>query len=87
MEKIGDRVEKKGSVVDSFILNMIEEKEELGNNKHKRITLPLRKRIKKIGFYYVLELVVSIMAFVGFYNSHNGLICFFAWLKILIYLA
>ena len=40
--------------MDSFILNMLEEREELGANKDKRYTIPLKKRIKKIGFYYVL---------------------------------
>ena len=53
----------------------------------KKYDLPLLTRLKKIGVYYVLELAVSILAFVGFYGRLNGIVCFFAWAKILIYLA
>ena len=43
--------------------------------------------MNKIGYYYILELLLSFLAFLGYFNSLNGLICFFAWLKIIVYLA
>lgn len=43
--------------------------------------------MEKIGYYYILELVISFAAFFGYFNGHNGVICFLSWCKIIVYLA
>lgn len=48
--------------------------------------LPLLKRMKKIGVYQISELAISFISLITCYNSHNGMICFLAWIKIMVYL-
>jgi hypothetical protein len=51
-----------------------------------RYQLPVAKRLKRIGVYYVSELVISFVSLMTCYNSHNGVICFLAWVKLMVYL-
>lgn len=49
--------------------------------------LSVAAKLEKIGYYYILELAISLVAFFGFFNNHNGVICFLSWCKIIVYLA
>lgn len=47
----------------------------------------LTERIKKMGAYYLVEVLLSVLSLFSYYNNHNGLVCFFAWMKLMIYLS
>ena len=92
LEKIDEGVKRPRDSIDDVSIHLLQDGQENKNNKDgekRKFTyrLPLGKRLKKIGFYYVFELAISLSAFFGYFIAHNGTICFFAWIKILIYLA
>nr|BAJ99971.1 predicted protein [Hordeum vulgare subsp. vulgare] len=42
--------------------------------------------MKRIGVYYIVEVLISFCSLMICYNQHNGVICFLAWVKLMVYL-
>ena len=83
LQKIDDKMDSRSNDSFSSVGSFIGKKKEV----EQEYQLPLTKKIQKIGIYFVLEVIVTLLALMSFVGNQNGLICFFAWAKIVVYLA